>query len=251
MSKKNRKKRENRISYSREHLRFVTLRAEHGHKEVDLEIPDDQPIGKWMSDLIKILNWPLVDMDQPLKYRIRTTSGRILSERETLNEAGIRNHDVLWISLMEPDADRGEIDSRGQDEHFREMEQASDPHFELKESDPRDACLSIVEPSLVSTSGHVFVLGRPPISIGRKSSKYQPDIDLTELDEEHASSRRHATILKEADHWAVLVRETTNGTFLNGVRLPPGERLVLKEGDKLQFGVDGVELMFCSGQVPR
>ena len=251
MSKKNRKKRENRIPSARERLLHVTLRAERGHKEVDLEIPSDQPIGEWMLDLIKILNWPPVDMDQPLNYRLRTTSGRILSDRETLNDAGIKNYDVLWISLIESEAKAGKTDPSHQDKQVREMEQTFDHQFELKESDPHGACLSITEPSLVSTSGHVFVLGTPPISIGRRSSKYQPDIDLTEMDEEHVSSRRHATIMKEDDRWALLVRETTNGTFLNGIRLSPGDKLALKDGDILQFGVDGVELIFCSGQDPR
>jgi uncharacterized ubiquitin-like protein YukD len=251
MSKNNRRKRENRISHNRERLLHVILRAERGHKEVDLEIPSDQPIGEWMSDLIKILNWPPVDMEQPLNYRLRTRSGRILSEQETLNDAGIKNYDVLWISLIESEAEAGKTDPSDHDEHLQEMKQTSDPHFEVKESDQLEACLSITEPSLVSASGHVFVLGTPPISIGRKSSKYQPDIDLTELDKEHVSSRRHATILKEDDRWALLVRETTNGTFLNGVRLSPGDKLALKDGDKLQFGVDGVELLFCSGQYPR
>jgi uncharacterized ubiquitin-like protein YukD len=251
MSKMSRKKREKSISNSTESLRHVTLRAEHGHKEVDLEIPCDQPIGEWMSDLIKILNWPHVDVNQPLHYRLRTTSGRILSDRETLNDAGIKNYDVLWISLIESETEAQKTDLSNQDEHLQESEQTSDYHFEVKESDQLDTCRSITEPSLVSFSGHVFVLGMPPILIGRRSSKYQPDIDLTELDEGHVSSRRHATILKEDDRWGLLVRETTNGTFLNDVRLSPGDKLALKDEDIIQFGVDGVELMFCSGQNPR
>jgi uncharacterized ubiquitin-like protein YukD len=251
MSKKNRKKRENRIPSARERPLHVTLRSERGHKEVDLEIPSDQPIGEWMSDLIKILNWPRVEMDQPLNYRLRMTSGRILSDRETLNDAGIKNYDVLWISLKESESESGKTDHGNQDDQVQEMGQTSDPHFEVKESDQLNACLSITEPSLVSASGNVFVLGTPPISIGRKSSKYQPDIDLTKLDEEHVSSRRHATISKEDDRWALLARETMNGTFLNGVRLSPGDKLALKDGDKLQFGIDGVELVFCGGQNPR
>jgi hypothetical protein len=256
MPENNQKDQINRIS-NEGHRRFVTLRTEHGHEEINLEMPGDQPIGGWMPDLIKVLNWPTMDADHTLDYRLRTDSGRILSDQESLNDAGIENSDVLWISLIDPET---EVDLSVEEEHLQEMEQKHNGNLESPESDqlpfskgdtlsaPREARLSITEPSLVSASGCVFVLGTPPILIGRRSSGHQPDIDLTELDKEYVSSRRHATILKEGERWVLLVRETTNGTFVNGVGFSPGERHILKDGDVIQLGFEGVELMFHSGE---
>jgi uncharacterized ubiquitin-like protein YukD len=259
MSEGNQKDQEYRISKSWGHRRFVTLRTEHGHEEVDLEMPGDQPIGGWMPDLIKVLNWPTMDADRPLDYRLRTDTGKILSDDETLIDVGIENSDVLWIVLVEPEAKAEEADRSGQEKHLQKMDQKPNSDFMSVESDqlpvrkgdtlsaPREARLTITEPSLVSASGCVFVLGTPPITIGRRSRGYQPEIDLTELDEEYASSRRHATILKEGERWVLLVRETTNGTFVNGGGFSPGERYILKDGDVIQFGFEGVELKFFSG----
>jgi uncharacterized ubiquitin-like protein YukD len=259
MSEGNQKDQEYRISKSWGHRRFVTLRTEHGHEEVDLEMPGDQPIGGWMPDLIKVLNWPTMDADRPLDYRLRTDTGKILSDNETLNDAGIENSDVLWIALVEPETEAEEADLGDQEKRLQKMDQKPVGNFKSAESDqppvrkgdtlsaPREARVSITEPSLVSASGCVFVLGTPPILIGRRSSGYQPDIDLTDLDEEYVSSRRHATILKEGERWVLLVRETTNGTFVNGVGFSPGERYILKDGDVIQFGFEGAELMFWSG----
>ncbi|MDO8055746.1 MAG: hypothetical protein Q6361_02695, partial [Candidatus Hermodarchaeota archaeon] len=74
------KTRKHKSSNSWGRRRFVTLRGEYGHNEVDLEMPGDLPIGQLLSDLIKALNWPIVEDDQPLRYLVRTESGRILAE---------------------------------------------------------------------------------------------------------------------------------------------------------------------------
>jgi hypothetical protein len=238
---------EGRNPNRREDLRFVTLRAERGHNQVDLEIPADRPIGEWLSELIKVIHWPPMEADRSLNYRLRTTSGRILSDGDTLIEAGIKDFDVLWISLIEPEPELDHVDVSHSAEHVQELEPASENGSGLPESDQHDGYVSITEPSLVSTSGHVFALGTPPISIGRKSNKHHPDIDLTELDEECASSRRHAMILRVKDRWLLLTKETTNGTFVNGVRLSLEDMHTLSDGDVIQFGMDGVELVFCNG----
>ena len=43
---------------------------------------------------------------------------------------------------------------------------------------------------------------------------------------------------------------TTNGTFVNRGELAPGSKQVLKDGDEIQFGLEGVRLSYFSpGQV--
>jgi pSer/pThr/pTyr-binding forkhead associated (FHA) protein len=52
-------------------------------------------------------------------------------------------------------------------------------------------------------------------------------------------SRRHA-FLEARDHKGViqwfLIGSGTNGTFVNGVRVPDGERVALSDGDAIGFG---------------
>lgn len=239
--------------------RFVTLRGEYGHDEVDLEMPGDIPIGQLLSDLIKALNWPIAEDDQPLRYLVRTESGRILADSETLLDAGIENSDVLWITLGEG------VDPREKSELFVRSTEfgpevgpvsgfapvaATNPSPKDRRgtlAPPRSVRFTIQEPSLISSQGLIFILGNPPIIIGRSSREHQPDIDLTDIDTEIVSSRKHAEVHSEEDRLVLIAKQTTNGTFVNGVELLPEEKHTLEDGDTIQFGFEGVELTFMSG----
>lgn len=77
-------------------------------------------------------------------------------------------------------------------------------------------------------------------SVGRHDpiTGVTPDVDLTSLDPERTVSRRHA-MLRVADH-SLSVTETnasTNGTFVNGVKLAAFAPQELKHGDVLQFAL--------------
>jgi uncharacterized ubiquitin-like protein YukD len=119
---------EDKIPNSREHRTLVTLRAEHGRSEIDMEIPSNQPIREWLSDLIKIL-WPHVDSDHSIEFRLMTTSGRILLNHETIHDAGIKNYDVLWISLTSTDTDAEEAKFINHQEQPRESEPTPESKF--------------------------------------------------------------------------------------------------------------------------
>jgi hypothetical protein len=237
--------------------RFVTLRAVHSSEEVDLEIPGNRPVAELMPDLLKALGWPVPEGPDPLVYQLRTESGQILDGPETLDSAGIENADVLWIGIREAQG------SEPVGDHPQELKPAAKPqdglvpglatvptsHSSGQErrieiSPPVPASLKMEVPSLASSRGVVFELGAPPVLIGRKSRGSTPDIDLTEIDPEMASSRRHARILLRGDTYLVEPLPTTNGTFVNGRELKAGEIQPLKSGDRLLFGVDGVELAF-------
>ena len=241
------------------HRRFVTLRGEYGHDEVDLEMPGDLPIGQLLSDLVKALNWPIAEGDQPLRYLVKTESGRFLSDSETLLDAGIENSDVLWITLGEDVDLEEEADSYARRTKFGSEVgpisgfapvAATNPSPKDRRgtlAPPRSVRFTIREPSLISSQGLIFVLGNPPIIIGRSSREHQPDIDLTEIDNEIVSSRIHAEIHMEQDRFVLIAKQTTNGTFVNGIELLPEEKHALEDGDSIQFGFEGVELTFLSG----
>ncbi len=70
-------------------------------------------------------------------------------------------------------------------------------------------------------------------TIGR-SRKYA-ELSFHTTEEKSPVSQLHCTILDESDHFAIRDEDTTNGTFLNGVRLPPLEPHVLQDGDVVEL----------------
>jgi serine phosphatase RsbU (regulator of sigma subunit) len=82
---------------------------------------------------------------------------------------------------------------------------------------------------------HDVLLDRNSISIGRL-----PDQDIVLRDQ--CVSRQHASIVLEGDSYSVVDRNSSRGTYLNGVRV---DRAPLKPGDLLQLGsLEGPRLHF-------
>jgi serine phosphatase RsbU (regulator of sigma subunit) len=82
---------------------------------------------------------------------------------------------------------------------------------------------------------HAVLLNRDTTSIGRL-----PDQNVVLRDQ--CVSREHATIVREGDFYSVVDRNSSHGTFLNGVRV---QRAALHSGDLLQLGsVKGPQLQF-------
>ena len=66
----------------------------------------------------------------------------------------------------------------------------------------------------------------------------RPDVDLTEVDTERSTSRRHAKVVRRGEKF-FLTEEigTTNGTFVNGLRVETGIPSEVSPGDEVQFGL--------------
>lgn len=83
------------------------------------------------------------------------------------------------------------------------------------------------------------------VTIGRRDpvTGIQPTVDLAGLDHERSVSRRHAK-LERRNQRLYLIEDlgTTNGTFVNGERISPGEPVEVTSGDLLRFGL--VELTY-------
>lgn len=67
------------------------------------------------------------------------------------------------------------------------------------------------------------------ITIGRES-----DNDV--VVDNRLASRHHAVIQKIKDAYFIKDDNSTNGTFINGVRIPPDKYLKLNAGDKITIG---------------
>lgn len=98
---------------------------------------------------------------------------------------------------------------------------------------------------LKSASGREYPLpaNKQFISIGRKSQKGIPDVDLSMEEAAQYVSRRHAKISREGDQWSIMLDPEARGpTYVNKRKLTPGQRVPLKDGDKLRLA--RVELTF-------
>jgi pSer/pThr/pTyr-binding forkhead associated (FHA) protein len=85
------------------------------------------------------------------------------------------------------------------------------------------------QPLLISSDGKEYVLKEGENLVGRESA----DILLFY---DKSVSRKHALIILEGDKCYVQDLGSTNGTFLNGVRLSPGVRTQIYDGDSISFG---------------
>jgi signal-transduction protein with cAMP-binding, CBS, and nucleotidyltransferase domain len=89
----------------------------------------------------------------------------------------------------------------------------------------------------LSTSSETLVGRRDPVT------GILPDVDLTPVDTQRSTSRRHAKIYRRGGKFFVCEEiGTMNGTFVNGERVETGVPVEVKPGDEVQFGL--VKLSF-------
>ncbi len=92
--------------------------------------------------------------------------------------------------------------------------------------------------------------GETKIGRGDPVTGQQPDVDLSPVDPDRSSSRRHAKLYYEDGAFHVVEEiGTINGTFVNGVRLEAGQPLRVAAGDELRFGL--VELVLADDSPRR
>jgi hypothetical protein len=102
---------------------------------------------------------------------------------------------------------------------------------------------------LQTRSGVLLALDANSIVIGRQDPKTPSnvDLDLSRYDPNHAISRRHACIAREARKYSLEDLKSTNGTRLNGRALIPGKKAPLASGDTIEFGL-GLTLIFMTAE---
>ncbi len=110
---------------------------------------------------------------------------------------------------------------------------------------------------LVTTGPRLVVMGigamlplplQEEVLIGRADphTTIPPDVDLGPYGGGKAGvSRRHAQLLHRPEGWLLEDLRSTNGTFINDVRVLPGRPARLRHGDHVRCG--HLTLMFCAG----
>ena len=100
----------------------------------------------------------------------------------------------------------------------------------------RDVC------RLVGADGKVeYLLNREGDTlVGRADpvTGITPDVDLSTLDPQRSTSRRHAKLYQMGGHFYVMEEiGVMNGTYVNDARLATGTPVAVKNGDVLKFGL--------------
>jgi serine/threonine-protein kinase len=94
--------------------------------------------------------------------------------------------------------------------------------------------------SLTATGQQIYVGNEAEIIVGRASKKASlpnPDIDLGPFGGRQGGvSRKHGRLLRIDNRWFVEDLNSTNGTQVNGIKMPPRQTTALHQGDTLRFG---------------
>ncbi len=220
---------------------FITLGSHRRKDRVLLELPGDQPIRGLIPDLVQVVGWKeLADVPRNAFF-LETEEGEKLPENRSLKDAGVGSSDLIFLSHRDPGsgvekAIAGEAGA---------PEAGTKPDVSANDAAAAAHARDILQqPHLAGPRGLVFLLSRLPVTIGRSGKGGSPDIDLAEWDSKMIISRRHAVIEKAKDGLAIKPEKTTNGTFINGVEVSAGESRILRDGDRINFGFKGLELIF-------
>lgn len=88
-----------------------------------------------------------------------------------------------------------------------------------------------------------FPLNLAVIRIGKPNDQSPPDIDVSHLPDDEVVSRIHAQIRVEGSHYFIEDLGSSNGTFLNNIKLQPRTTYQLNFGDKIDLG-QGAKVTF-------
>lgn len=97
---------------------------------------------------------------------------------------------------------------------------------------------------LVDERGHTVALTNRPLVAGRARDS---DIIL----KDPRASRRHFLIQASADGWVLSDLNSTNGTIINGRRLPAGHTHILARGDRIVVGDTVFEVQLVPAPEPK
>lgn len=149
--------------------------------------------------------------------------------------------DTSWIqseTAEDGGGERGEIDVGGEARRQQSPDQGG--------RTTRDSEMAQAGPcTLVFPWGRVPVIGY--LGVGREAGF---SAISGQLDPFSTVSRRHATVGAAQGRWTVRDLGSTNGTYLNGIRLAEGETRVIGHGDQIGFSRSlqvGVEIPEAGG----
>lgn len=83
------------------------------------------------------------------------------------------------------------------------------------------------------------------VHIGKPNDRIPPDVDVSGFPDSEIVSRVHADIRAEGDAFYIEDTGSSNGTYVNNLPLPLGNRHRLRTGDRISLGKgDKVSFLF-------
>jgi pSer/pThr/pTyr-binding forkhead associated (FHA) protein len=92
----------------------------------------------------------------------------------------------------------------------------------------------VVNKGEAEDAGKIFPVDKASVTIGRRTSQYSPDIELSS----EVVSRRHVEIVQKSGQFFARDLGSTNGTMLDDDRIVPGNLYELKHNSKIGLGVE-------------
>jgi hypothetical protein len=105
---------------------------------------------------------------------------------------------------------------------------------------PDPPCWRVIFQAASPSGATIGLDVRQSLTVGRANpgADEQPDLDLSpHLAAEQGVSRRHAELIPTEEALYLLDLDSTNGTWLNGSYLKPGQRRILSPGDRVELGL--------------
>lgn len=196
-------------------MRSVVITLSYLDQEADLEVPADIPLYLLGPILGEKLAWGLDLGDSDQTISARSATGTVVRPSETLAGADIVDGDQLEIFLVEPQRT------------LRDLPQVAHKVY-------------LQSPE----TGEVFPVRQRTALIGRGP---KVDIDLNPLPDSDAVSRKHANLIRRSNGYWIKDERSTNGTLVDGMMLPDGDTVRVRDGSRIQFGEDGPVLVLRLG----
>jgi CRP-like cAMP-binding protein len=188
----------------------------------------------------------------------RTASARAKTDVEVVRingalfDAMLKNNTEIAIRMMRKLSRRlreasAQLEAGMGRQAAAEEEKPKEKPVLRKAEQEHDAC------RLLSPDGkHEFFLNREGDTLVGRSDPVTgitPDVDLTPLDTQRSTSRRHAKLYQMSGNYYLMEEiGVMNGTFVNESRVATGTPVALQNGDALKFGL--VALTFHTSAEP-
>jgi uncharacterized ubiquitin-like protein YukD len=196
-------------------MAYAAVTIQHEKQNRDMALPLQVPSRLVIAGVVQSLKLPR-EGEENFYLGVQTEAGmRQISPNSSLAEAGILHGAVLRLTSDRPATEAPQAGA-----------------------------------SLVSEAGRRYPLAVGTTVIGRSDPKSGifVQVDLSsQAGDPKAISRRHAQIEGQGGAFHLADLGSTNGTKLNGERLPPQQKRPLKNGDVIEFGRNAARLTFWEG----
>ncbi len=203
----------------------VVITVRYNQQEADLELPVSVPLFVLVPIVLDSLSWQQLGSDNGKNFVARIgSSGVIIRPNETLAQSDVRDGEIVEISTVAG----GGVDFDATMMDLEVPSLSSKAH--IKSLDTEDMFLC---------RGKSVLVGRSP----------ECPINLSKMPRADVVSRRHANIIQRKDGYWITDENSSNGTFVDGFALDPGENVRLRDGSQIQFGKGGPVFVFYAGSV--